>query len=96
MTSYIDKIRESPEGEKELRYAKLYLEITEIIHRIMDEQDISRAQLADKTGKKEKEIEQMLDGETIPTLSMLSDIADSLGYRLVVDFQQKKKSNNTN
>lgn len=88
MASYIDKIRSTPEGAQSLRQEEFILEVTEQICGLMEQQGISRKELAERMGKSKGRISQLLDGEANLTLRTLSDIFSALDHKVVVDFER--------
>ena len=60
---------------------RLILDTTEQICAILNDQNISRKELAKRLGKSKSYISRILDGEKNITLRTLSDILSVLGYR---------------
>jgi transcriptional regulator with XRE-family HTH domain len=58
----------------------LIMDVTENFCRILEEEKLSRANLAEKMGKTRGYISQLLNGNRNITLRVLSDIAFYLGY----------------
>jgi transcriptional regulator with XRE-family HTH domain len=68
----------------EFRQEELILETTELIAKVMTENNISKSELAAKLGKSKPHVSQCLSGEQNLTLRTLADIFGVLGYRMQV------------
>lgn len=55
------------------------LEVTELICQLMEEQSVSRAELARRLGKSRAYVTQMLDGSTNLTIRTIADVLFALG-----------------
>ena len=67
--------------EKLLAREELILEVTEVLCKIMRDEDITRKQLADLLGKSKGDVSQLLNGERNLTLRTVADILHVLGYK---------------
>jgi transcriptional regulator with XRE-family HTH domain len=59
---------------------QLLFDATELISRTMEQQGVSKAELARRIGKSKAYVTQLLGGHTNMTLRTLSDLAAALGY----------------
>lgn len=76
----------TPAKRRQYEQERLILATTEEILRVMEENGITRAQLARDLGKSKAAVGEFLDGETNLTLRTLADIAWALGGRLAITF----------
>jgi predicted transcriptional regulator len=60
---------------------------------IMDDNEISRAELARKIGTSRPYITQLFSGSKNPTLATVADLAWALGYRACVKFEPLRSDN---
>ena len=82
--TWVEKHTADPERMKAFQQERLILEVTELISRLMEEQSVSKTQLADRLGKTKGYITQLLDGRANMTLRTVSDVLFVLGRTLVV------------
>ncbi|HEY2120649.1 MAG TPA: helix-turn-helix transcriptional regulator [Candidatus Acidoferrum sp.] len=59
---------------------QLLFDATELISRAMEQQGVSKTELAKRIGKSKAYVTQVLGGQTNMTLRTLSDLAAALGY----------------
>ena len=84
--SILDDISASPERMRNFQRERLSQEVTELISRLMDEQGVSRAELASRLGKSRAYVTKLLSGDGNMTLRTISDIFTALGRSMrVVD-----------
>jgi transcriptional regulator with XRE-family HTH domain len=78
--------KKKAEGQYERLLAQetLIVEVTEEICRVLDEQDVTRNELAQRLGKSKGFITQVLSGERNMTLRTMADFAAALGCRFRV------------
>jgi len=81
--TWVEKHTADPERMKAFQQERLILEVTELISRRMEEQGVSKAQLAERLGKTKGYITQLLDGRANMTLRTVSDVLFVLGRTLV-------------
>jgi transcriptional regulator with XRE-family HTH domain len=79
--SVIDDMND-PEFRKLLAQEELILEVTETICDILENEKISRKELADRLGKSKGFISQLLNGGRNLTLRTVADILYVLGYKV--------------
>ena len=72
------------EGQRIWNQEQAVFDVTELICGIMNEQKVTRAELATKLGKSRPYITQLLDGATNMTIRTVADVLGTLGYRLNV------------
>ena len=85
--NWIDRLTATPDGRRELQRERLILEVTELICSVMDEQGITRSELAGKLGRSKGYITQLLDGRANMTLRTISDVMWSMDRGLCVSAQ---------
>ncbi|MDD3580264.1 MAG: helix-turn-helix transcriptional regulator [Desulfobacca sp.] len=69
----------------------LIMEVTETLCKLMQEKGVSRTELAARLGKSKGFISQVLNGGRNLTLRTIADIAEVLGYKLLLLPQRKPK-----
>lgn len=74
-------IAESP---TEFRQEELILEATELVSRVMNQNNVSKTELASRLGKSKAYVTQCLSGEQNLTLRTLADLFTAVGYRMQV------------
>ena len=87
MTTAIESFESTPEGKRLLDQERLILQATETIIKLMQQQDVSRTELARRLGRSKGWISQLLAGEANFTLRTLSDVFGALGRRAVIDVE---------
>jgi transcriptional regulator with XRE-family HTH domain len=73
------------EYEQLVEEERLILEASELIHRLMGEEGVSRSGLARLIGKSKGHISQLLDGRRNMTLRTLAQLAYALDHRISLD-----------
>jgi transcriptional regulator with XRE-family HTH domain len=91
--SVIDDMND-PEFRKLLAQEELILEVTETICDILENEKISRKELADRLGKSKGFISQLLNGGRNLTLRTVADILHVLGYKVSLQPQKLRKESN--
>jgi antitoxin component HigA of HigAB toxin-antitoxin module len=81
MKTLNEYIESTPE---EFRQEELILETTELICKMMNQNGMSKSELATKLKKSKAHISQCLSGEQNLTLRTLADVFGALGYRMQV------------
>jgi transcriptional regulator with XRE-family HTH domain len=85
--TYIEEATSTPEGMRRFQRERAVESVTTLICDLMDEQEVSRSQLADRLGKTRGWVTQLLDGERNKTVRTLSDVFCALGHSL--EFSRK-------
>ncbi len=85
--SLIDDMND-PEFRKLLAQEELILEITETICDVMENEKISRKELADRLGKSKGFVSQLLTGGRNLTLRTVADILHVMGYKVSLNPQK--------
>ena len=80
-----ERLNRSEEGKKLLQQERAILEVTELICKLMEEQGITKAQLARDLKTSKAHITQLLDGSRNMTLRTVSDLLYYLKHSLVVE-----------
>lgn len=83
-TQYAD-LMEDPEFRRLLAVEALVAEASEAIARRMDEQNVSKADLARRLNKSRAWVTQLLSGKANMTIRTLADIAYTLGTEVSLD-----------
>lgn len=81
-----EKLTKTPEGMRLYQQERAILEVTELVCELMEEQDVSRSELAERLGKTKGYITQLLDGRTNMTVRTISDVFTALDR--AVHFQE--------
>ena len=74
MTTLLGRLIKTPEDKRLFQRERTITEVTELICQLMEEHDVSKAELARRLGTSKANITQMLDGRRNMTLSTISDI----------------------
>jgi transcriptional regulator with XRE-family HTH domain len=86
-----------PEFRKLLAQEELILEVTETICELLENEKVSRKELADRLGKSKGFVSQLLNGGRNLTLRTVADILHVLGYRASLtpfkEGEQRQESN---
>ena len=70
-----------------LEQERLILEATELLHHLLQQSGINRADLARRLGRSKGHVTQLLNGDRNMTLRTLSDLAYVLGHRIQMGAQ---------
>lgn len=74
MQTLIERLTATPEGMRLFQQERAILDVTELICQIMEEQGVTRTELARRLGRSKGYISQLLDGESNMTIRTLSDV----------------------
>jgi transcriptional regulator with XRE-family HTH domain len=88
VTTELERLTTTPEGKRLLAQERLILDVTEFIIGLMQEQDVTRAELAKRLGRSKGWISQLLAGEANFTLRTLADVFGALGYHPRIDVER--------
>lgn len=77
-----DKLTATPEGMRLYQQERAILEFTELLCEILQEQNVTRSELARRLGKTKGYITQLLDGRANMTVRTMSDVLVALGRAL--------------
>ena len=80
----MDKYLEDPEFAKLMAQGELIMEVTENLCELLEKENISRKELADRLGKTKGFVSQLLNGGRNLTLRTVADILHVLGYKVVL------------
>ena len=96
-TTILDEYLEDEEFRRLFAQEDLILEVTETICELLENEKISRKELADRLGKSKGFISQLLNGGRNLTLRTVADILHVLGYRASLtpfkEGEQRQESN---
>ena len=67
---------------------RVILDVTEMICELMEQENMSKSDLAQKVGTSKSHITQLLNGTRNMTLRTISDVLYHLGYAFDVDFKE--------
>ena len=73
-----EKLTKTAEGMRLYQQERAILEVTELICQLMDEQNVSRAELARRLDRTKGYITQLLDGRANMTVRTISDVFAAL------------------
>jgi len=82
--NFIRELLSDREGQKLYFREDLIFEVTEAICKVMEERDISKAELAEIAGVSKSNVTQLLSGDQNMRLSTIADLLFALGSRLEV------------
>jgi len=91
MTIAIERLESTPEGKRLMQQERLILEVTEFIIGLMQEQNVTRMELAKRLGRTKGWISRLLAGEANFTLRTLADVFGALGHHPVVDVRRLER-----
>jgi transcriptional regulator with XRE-family HTH domain len=95
-TSTINDMND-PEFRRLLAQEELILEVTETICDLLENEKVSRKELADRLGKSKGFVSQLLNGGRNLTLRTVADILHGLGYKVTLaphkELRQSQKDN---
>lgn len=77
----------SVDARRLLRQEELILDVTERLHAVLAERQVSRAELAQRLGRSKAFISQLLAGDRNLTLRTISDLSDALEVSPVIVFE---------
>jgi antitoxin component HigA of HigAB toxin-antitoxin module len=80
----IQRLTSTPEGKKLFEEERVILEVTEMICTLMEEQGVSKAELARRLETSKANITQMLDGRRNMTIRSIVDVVFALGASLSI------------
>jgi len=87
----MDEYLEDPEFAKLTAQGDLIMEVTETLCEILENEQVSRKELAERLGKSKGFISQLLNGGRNLTLRTVADILHVLGYKLNLTAEKVKK-----
>ena len=78
----MEKLTATPEGMRLYQQERAIQEITDLVCQIMEEEKVSRAEMAKRLGRTKGYITQLLDGRTNMTIRTMSDVLAALDRAL--------------
>lgn len=75
----IESMTQTPEDQRLFEQERVIVEVTEMISKLMEEQDVSKTELARRLETSRANVTQMLDGRRNMTLRTLVDVVFHLG-----------------
>ena len=85
------QIAGTQEGRRLLQQEDAILEVTELICEIMEEDNVSRSQLAHRLGKTKGYITQLLDGSANMTIRTIADVFGALGRTIHFGYDRSQR-----
>ncbi len=82
-----EKYTKSLEALREFQAERLAMEVTELIYQVMDDTEVTRAELASRLGKSRPYMTRLLDGNTNMTVRTIADVFAALGRSVRVVHQ---------
>lgn len=82
----IEELTSTPEGMRLYQQERAIQDVTDLICEVMDEEHVSRSQLAGRIGKTRGYVTQLLDGRANMTVRTISDVFCALGR--AIHFQE--------
>jgi transcriptional regulator with XRE-family HTH domain len=70
---------------------QVLFDVTELLSRMMENMQVTPAELAKRLGKSPRFVSRLLDGQNL-TLRVLSDVAYALGYTVTFKFVKIRKA----
>ncbi len=80
----MDEFLEDPEFARLMAQGDLIMEVTETLCELLDKEEVSRKELADRLGKTKGFVSQLLNGGRNLTLRTVADILHVLGYKVTL------------
>jgi transcriptional regulator with XRE-family HTH domain len=80
----------STESRRLLNQEKLILEVTEALSEAIEEQGLTRSEVAKRLGKTKGFVSQLLGGGRNLTLRSVADLADAMGVSLKVEVERRQ------
>lgn len=80
--NWIDRLNRTPTGRRELERQRAVVEVTELISRLMESNDVSKAELARRIDRPASFVTKILRGSNNFTVSTLSDVFSALGHSI--------------
>jgi transcriptional regulator with XRE-family HTH domain len=90
----LEEYLEDPEFAKLMAQGDLIMEVTETLCELLEKEQVSRKELADRLGKSKGFVSQLLGGGRNLTLRTVADILHVLGYKVsLIPKKLREKSN---
>lgn len=96
-TTILDEYLKDEEFRRLFAQEDLIMEVTETLCELLEKEEVSRKELADRLGKSKGFISQLLNGGRNLTLRTVADILHVLGYRAsLTPFKEGKQRQESN
>ena len=79
----------SVENRRRLRQEGLIVDVTEALSEMLEQEGITKAELARRLGKTKATMTDLFSGKTNLTLRTIADVADALGFRWRIAFERE-------
>ena len=97
MKTILDEYLEDEEFRRLFAQEDLIMEVTETLCELLEEEKVSRKELAERLGKTKGFVSQLLNGGRNLTLRTVADILHVLGYRITLKpYKEKSKRQEQN
>ncbi len=77
--THIEQYVEDPQRMRQFQQERAILNVTVLIEKVMDQEGVTRAELAKRLGRSRGWVTQLLDGEANKTVGTIADILAVLG-----------------
>ncbi|AEB10084.1 helix-turn-helix domain-containing protein [Desulfobacca acetoxidans] len=85
----LDEYMQDKDFKKLMAQEDLIMEVTETLCYLLEQEGVTRQELAKRLNKSKGFISQLLNGGRNLTLRTIADIAESLGYRVTIGAEKK-------
>ena len=84
--NHLARMLENPEFQKEYENGKAEYEVTRVLVAARIEQNLTQAQLAERSGVRQSNISRIENGTCSPTIATLEQLATGMGKKLRIEF----------
>ena len=84
--NHLARMLENPECQKEYENGKAEYEVTRALVAARIEQNLTQAQLAERSGVRQSNISRIENGTCSPTIATLEQLATGMGKKLRIEF----------
>ena len=84
--NHLARVLENPEFQKEYENGKAEYEVTRALVAARIEQNLTQAQLAERSGVRQSNISRIENGTCSPTIATLEQLATGMGKKLRIEF----------
>ena len=93
-TTILDEYLKDEEFRRLFSQEDLIMEVTETLCELLEKEEVSRKELADRLGKSKGFVSQLLNGGRNLTLRTVADILHVLGYKVSLKPQKLRQESN--
>ena len=84
--NHLSRMLKEPEFQREYEAGKAEYEVTRVLIAARIEQNLTQAQLAQKSGVRQSNISRIENGMCSPTIATLEQLASGMGKKLRIEF----------